>query len=129
SRYRTIPRYKVVGMQDSIMEQLWSTSHLSGGNAAYVEDLYDTYLHDPNSVPEAWREYFDQLPRVEGVVTQDVPHSVIREQFVQLAKTHSVTASPSVAATVSLEHERKQVKVLQLISSYRFRGHQHAKLD
>src|SRR5690606_2771826 len=82
-----------------------------------------------NGVPEAWREYFDQLPRVEGVVTQDVPHSVIREHFVQLAKTRSTTASPSAAASVSLEHERKQVKVLQLISSYRFRGHQHAKLD
>ena len=116
-------------MQDSIMEKLWSTSHLSGGNASYVEDLYDIYLHDPNAVPEQWREYFDKLPRIEGVVTQDTPHSVIREQFLQLAKSRSHSASPTVASSVSLEHERKQVKVLQLISSYRFRGHQQAKLD
>ncbi|MDO3388786.1 2-oxoglutarate dehydrogenase E1 component [Gilvimarinus sp. SDUM040013] len=116
-------------MQDSIMEQLWSTSHISGGNASYVEDLYDIYLHDPNGVPEQWRDYFDQLPRVEGVVSQDTPHSVIREQFIQLAKARSSAASPTVAGSISVEHERKQVKVLQLISSYRFRGHQKAQLD
>ena len=72
---------KVSGMQDSMMEQFWSTSHISGGNAAYVEELYDTYLHNPNAVPEEWRNYFDQLPRVNGVLTQDTPHSVIRAQF------------------------------------------------
>ncbi|MDO3382082.1 2-oxoglutarate dehydrogenase E1 component [Gilvimarinus algae] len=116
-------------MQDSLMEQLWSTSHISGGNASYVEDLYDIYLHDPNGVPEQWRDYFDQLPRIEGVVSQDTPHSVIREQFAQLAKTRSSAASPTLASSISLEHERKQVKVLQLISSYRFRGHQKAQLD
>ncbi|WP_027330810.1 2-oxoglutarate dehydrogenase E1 component [Marinimicrobium agarilyticum] len=116
-------------MQDSIMEHFWRTSHISGGNAAYVEALYDTYLHDPNAVPEQWRNYFEQLPRVDGVVTQDVPHSVIREQFQRLAKTRSINASPTVAGSVSVEHERKQVKVLQLISSYRFRGHQKAQLD
>ncbi|WP_041523052.1 2-oxoglutarate dehydrogenase E1 component [Gilvimarinus agarilyticus] len=116
-------------MQDSIMERLWSTSHISGGNASYVEDLYDTYLHDPNGVPEQWREYFDQLPRVEGVVSQDSPHSVIRQQFAQLAKSRSNSASPNAASAISIEHERKQVKVLQLISSYRFRGHQRAQLD
>ena len=117
-------------MQDSIMEQFWSTSHISGGNAAYVEELYDQYLHDANSVPEEWRNYFEQLPRVSGVVTQDTPHSVIRAQFEQLGKTRVRTiAAPAAAGSVSIEHERKQVKVLQLISSYRFRGHQKARLD
>jgi len=116
-------------MQDSIMEHFWRSSHISGGNAAYVEALYDTYLHDANAVPEEWRTYFEQLPRVNGVVTQDVPHSVVREQFSKMAKSRSASASSTVAGSVSLEHERKQVKVLQLISSYRFRGHQKAQLD
>src|SRR5690606_36623891 len=71
------------------------------------------------------------LPRVNGVVTQDTPHSVIRAQFEQLAKTRVrlAASAPAAAGSVSVEHERKQVKVLQLISSYRFRGHQKAKLD
>jgi 2-oxoglutarate dehydrogenase E1 component len=121
---------KVSGMQDSIMEQFWSTSHISGGNAAYVEELYDTYLHNPNAVPEEWRNYFDQLPRVNGVLTQDTPHSVIRAQFEQLGKSRVRTvAAAGAGGSVSAEHEQKQIKVLQLISSYRFRGHQKAQLD
>ena len=31
-------------MHESIMEQLWQTSHLQGGNLAYVEQLFETYL-------------------------------------------------------------------------------------
>ncbi|GAA6167240.1 2-oxoglutarate dehydrogenase E1 component [Sessilibacter corallicola] len=119
-------------MQDSIMEALWSTSHISGGNAAYVEEMYDTYLHDPNAIPEQWREYFDQLPRLQGVIGADTPHSVIREQFAQLAKDRvrdKGTLGASAGGAVSSEHESKQIKVVQLINSYRSRGHQIAKTD
>ncbi len=116
-------------MQDSIMEALWSTSHISGGNASYVEELYDTYLHDPNAVPDEWRNYFDQLPRVEGVVTQDTPHSIVREHFELLGKHRARPLVAPGSGSANIEHERKQVKVVQLISSYRFRGHQKAQLD
>ena len=116
-------------MQESIMELLWSTSHISGGNAAYVEELYDTYLHDPNAVPEEWRSYFDQLPRVNGVVTQDTPHSTIRQHFELLGKNRARPLAAPGSGGVDIEHETKQISVVQLISSYRFRGHKKAKLD
>ncbi|MBT3410203.1 MAG: hypothetical protein HN430_05870, partial [Halieaceae bacterium] len=51
-------------MQESSMELLWRSSHIAGGNATYVEDLYESYLKDPNGVPEQWRDYFDKLPLV-----------------------------------------------------------------
>jgi 2-oxoglutarate dehydrogenase E1 component len=114
-------------MQDTSMAQLWATSHISGGNAAYVEELYDAYLHNPNTIPEEWRNYFDQLPRVNGVLTQDVPHSVIRTQFEQLGKSRVRTVA--AVGAVGADHEQKQIKLMQLISSYRFRGHQKAQLD
>ena len=62
-------------MQESSMELLWQSSHIAGGNATYVEDLYESYLKDPNGVPEQWRDYFDKLPRVESrfVQIEDVP--------------------------------------------------------
>lgn len=115
-------------MQDSIMELLWSTSHISGGNASYVEDLYDQYLHDPNSIEEQWRDYFNQLPRVSHSVGQDTPHSVIREQFKNLAK-YRVRSAGSGDSQLGVEHERQQVKVTQLIQMYRSRGHRKAKID
>jgi 2-oxoglutarate dehydrogenase E1 component len=116
-------------MQESNMELLWRTSHLSGGNLVYVEHLYDSYLTDPNSVPEEWRSYFDQLPRVNGYSNKDVPHSTVREQFLHISKNKALTSSGTTPASAFSEHEQKQVKVLQLITAYRIRGHQTAKLD
>lgn len=116
-------------MQENNMELLWRTSHLSGGNLVYVEHLYDSYLSDPNSVPEEWRSYFDQLPRVNGYSNKDVPHSTVREQFLHISKNKTLSASGTAPASAVSEHEQKQVKVLQLITAYRIRGHQVAKLD
>tara|TARA_R110001592_G_scaffold59905_3_gene182046 strand:+ start:64538 stop:67387 length:2850 start_codon:yes stop_codon:yes gene_type:complete len=116
-------------MQESIMEQLWRTSHLSGGNLVYVEQLYDSYLTDPNSVSEEWRSYFDRLPRVNGHDKKDIPHSTIREQFLHLSKNKLINQNLATPAGATSEHEKKQVKVLQLINAYRIRGHQSASLD
>ncbi|WP_136067225.1 2-oxoglutarate dehydrogenase E1 component [Modicisalibacter radicis] len=113
-------------MQEGIMELMWRTSHVSGGNAHYVEALYEQYLVDPNAVPDEWRNYFDKLPRPEGSPSHDVPLSPIRDQFYQLAQSRRGTAP--VAAVDSGEN-KKQVKVLQLINAYRFRGHQKADID
>lgn len=115
-------------MQESPMERLWGTSHISGGNATYVEELYETYLIDPNAVPEEWRTYFEKLPVVEKS-SGEVPHSEIRQQFEELGKTKARHSLESVSTGVATEHERKQVRVLQLISAYRQRGHQKSHLD
>jgi len=114
-------------MQESVMQRMWESAHLSGGNAAYVEELYELYLHDPNAVPEEWRTYFQKLP-AEGSTATDVPHSAIRDHFVLLAKNQR-RAQPVSAGSVSSEHEKKQVEVLRLIQAFRMRGHQAAKLD
>ncbi|HVK98288.1 MAG TPA: thiamine pyrophosphate-dependent enzyme, partial [Dongiaceae bacterium] len=114
-------------MDEGLMYRQWSTSHLSGGNAAYIEELYESYLKDPNSVPEQWRDHFDKLPRVNGT-EQDIPHSTVREHFLYLAKNRH-RAQPLAVSSVSSEHEKKQVKVLQLITGYRVRGHQKSNLD
>lgn len=114
-------------MQESVMQRMWESAHLSGGNAAYVEELYELYLHDPNAVPEEWRTYFQKLP-TDGSGTTDVSHSTIRDHFVLLAK-NSRRAQPVSAGAVSSEHEKKQVEVLRLIQAYRVRGHQAAQLD
>ncbi|KRW59782.1 2-oxoglutarate dehydrogenase E1 component [Pseudomonas sp. TTU2014-080ASC] len=114
-------------MQESVMQRMWDSAYLSGGNAAYVEELYELYLHDPNAVPEEWRTYFQKLP-TDGSAATDVSHSTIRDHFVLLAKNQR-RAQPVSAGSVSSEHEKKQVEVLRLIQAYRMRGHQAAKLD
>ena len=44
---------------DSLIKQFKQTSQLAGGNAAFIEDLYEQYLVDPASVAPAWKAYFD----------------------------------------------------------------------
>jgi 2-oxoglutarate dehydrogenase E1 component len=114
-------------MQESVMQRMWDSAHLSGGNAAYVEELYELYLHDPNAVPEEWRTYFQKLP-TDGSAATDVSHSTVRDHFVLLAKNQR-RAQPVSAGSVSSEHEKKQVEVLRMIQAYRMRGHQAARLD
>ncbi|RLA47548.1 MAG: 2-oxoglutarate dehydrogenase E1 component [Gammaproteobacteria bacterium] len=116
-------------MQESIMEQFLRSSHLSGGNAAYVEGLYEDYLHDPNVIPEQWRAFFDSLPRTNGHAGADSSHDTIQAHFKLLGRRRSRPLPAPGSGGVNVEHERKQVKVLQLISSYRERGHQQANLD
>lgn len=95
---------------------------LSAENAAYIEELYEHYLTSPESVGSDWRTYFDQFPK------GDQPHSNVKEQFLLLAR-NSTRVQPMAQSSVSTEHERRQVGVLQLIAAYRNRGHQKAKLD
>lgn len=114
-------------MHESVMQRMWNSAHLSGGNAAYVEELYELFLHDPNAVPEEWRNYFQKLPS-GSTQSPDVSHATVREQFVLLAKNQR-RMQPVSAGTVSSEHEKKQVEVLRLIQAFRMRGHQASRLD
>lgn len=112
------------------MQALWDSAMLDAGSAAWLEGMYETFMRNPNEVDVQWRDFFATLPRVDGVVTE-VPHSEIRAYFRQLTeRSGGLQSAPAVsAANVNIEHERKQVKVLQFINAHRFRGHQVAYLD
>ena len=111
------------------MERLWQTSHISAGNSAYVEQVYEQFLADPASVSTEWREYFEQLPRVNGVNSPDIAHSEIIEYFELMGKSRSRPLVAAGSGASHVAHERKQVEVLQLVNAYRLSGHKKAKLD
>lgn len=110
------------------MQRMWRSAHISGGNAAYVEELYESYLLDPNTVSEEWRDYFSRLPQVADSQNPDVSHSAIRDIFLQLAR-HRPRPTSMGEGVVSSEHEQKQMLVLRLIYAYRVRGNQSANID
>ena len=115
-------------MPDQSMEMLRQSSHLAGGSD-YIEALYEQYLLDPNSITDDWREVFNKLAPVNDQVTRDVPHSVLRNQFLLLSKAKQKLTTATAPPSLSSEHERKQVHATQLARTYRVRGHQKAKLD
>ena len=65
-------------MQDGVMREWLETSHLAGGNVAYIEQMFEAYLDDPTAVSDEWRKVFDALPS-DGQVT-DTKMSDVREQ-------------------------------------------------
>ncbi|MGM0480487.1 MAG: 2-oxoglutarate dehydrogenase E1 component [Pseudomonadota bacterium] len=109
-------------MQEGVMREWLESSHLAGGNIAYIEQMFEAYLDDPTAVSDDWREIFDSLPSNDSAV--DVKLSEVRDEFRTLAKNKFKQSGASSAPA-----DEKQVKVLQLINAYRFRGHQHAELD
>ena len=107
------------------MKEWLESSHLAGANAGYIEDLYEAFLEDATLVSDEWRAVFTQLPTSETDGVEEVNHTQIRDYFRRAAKENRGGS----ASEIDPQTASKQVKVLQMINAYRFRGHQHANLD
>lgn len=77
-------------------------SYLSNGSAEYIEDQYQQYLNDAESVEAGWRSFF--------------------EGFEFARKNYNVDAEIS-------ENIEKEFKVVKLIEGYRTRGHLFTKTN
>ena len=95
-------------------------SCLYSGNAGFVEELYESYLDNPDAVEPQWRQYFDSLQA--PAAHKDIAHSAIRQTF----KDGAGRPAPPEATARAY---RKQTAVLQLINAYRFNGHRRSDLD
>jgi 2-oxoglutarate dehydrogenase E1 component len=109
----------------ALMKEFLGTSYLFGGNAPFIEELYEAWLENPESVAPEWRRWFEQIQQPGA---RDVAHEPIRQAFVKLAykRPDGNGHAPTVAVAAL---ERKQVSVLQLINAYRFLGLRHANVD
>ncbi len=103
-----------------IMKEWESTSSLFGANAPFIEELYETWLGNPDAVPAEWAGYFTEL-RGDA---KDVPHAPVVASFVELGKSRRVQGAMIDATTMA-----KQVLVLRMISKFRTLGFYHADLD
>ncbi|MDP4622313.1 MAG: 2-oxoglutarate dehydrogenase E1 component [Hydrogenophaga sp.] len=117
-------------MSETTVYQAYSgNTHLFGGNAPYVEEMYENYLANPGSVPDSWREYFDALqhvPAVDGTQAKDVPHLPVINAFAERAKSG---VTQVVKASENPEMGRKRTAVQQIVAAYRNVGQRWADLD
>jgi 2-oxoglutarate dehydrogenase E1 component len=104
------------------------TAFLYGGNAPFIESLYERYLDDPDSIDASWREFFDGL----GRETEDLFRRARRA--LEPREGDGATA-PAAAGVVSLDDERSKriirdhLRIIMLVRAYRVRGHLVAQLD
>ena len=113
----------------SVYQAYASNTYLFGGNAPYVEGMYENYLANPGSVPYSWRQYFDALqhvPAVDGSNAKDVPHQPVVNAFAERAKQGGTRV---VMASADAEMGRKRTAAQQLIAAYRNVGQRWANLD
>ena len=84
-------------------------SLLNGQNIAFLEDVFEQYQEDPNSVSAEWQTYFANLSS-ESVSNH----------------TNAITIS---TANMDAQMATKQGSVSRLISTYRAMGHKLAQVD
>ncbi len=104
-----------------------SESTPAGLNTAFIEEMYESYLRNPDSVSQDWVQLFESY---NGEVTQGLPPK-LGPSF----KPTSVFNPPGSRNGVSTLEEklernsRMQHKVDLLIRNYRVRGHLMACMD
>ena len=127
------------------MMQQSEYSFLSGPNAAFIVELYARYAEDPQSVEPGWRNYFASLGEEAAAALADLrgaSWAPRRAEFVvngggAPSPAHAGNGAPAALAEASvagsLEALRAaandSIRALQLIRSYRVRGHLEADLD
>ncbi len=104
-----------------LLKLFQDSSSLYGSNAGFVENLYERYLEDPDSVEPSWQEKFSEIHNGADFET---PHSPVIERFAQLALKSQGRLAKLQGFTE--ESVKKQSAVARLINHYRVRGHQIA---
>ena len=101
------------------MKELWGSSHISAGHAAYLEGLYETYLNNPEELSKEWLDFFTNLPKLPNS-NGEISHQKIINEFRNFSRNSDV---------LKKSVDERQGNVIRLIQSYRNRGHLKAKLD
>jgi 2-oxoglutarate dehydrogenase E1 component len=102
---------------------------LTGGNADFLEALYEQFLKDPTSVDERWRTYFERLGSPAAGAQ---PKAALQAALVERAhhpRPPAPLTAPAAALGEDAAHAAKQAAVSRLIQIWINRGHLLAGLD
>ncbi len=103
-------------------------------NLAYVEELYELYLRNPDALDESWREHFKRWAGSNGHTQSDVAISdtkTIRPTFTPRSLFNPAGGSLATGGDTrsQLDLQRLQHQVGKLVRLYRVRGHRAAAFD
>ncbi|MEM1391597.1 MAG: 2-oxoglutarate dehydrogenase E1 component, partial [Pseudomonadota bacterium] len=125
------------------------TEFLYGGSAVWIEQMQARYAENPNSVPESWRAFFQELgdgsadavrnadgaswgreswpksPSAEEIAAFDGNWTLLEPKLEKKIKAGAPAASEADIA----QAVQDSVRALMMIRAYRIRGHLQAQLD
>ncbi|HEY1431342.1 MAG TPA: 2-oxoglutarate dehydrogenase E1 component, partial [Stellaceae bacterium] len=103
------------------------TTFLTGANAGFIAELYTRFLENPDSVDESWRRFFSELDDGSTVLAELSGPSWGNRP--QRGGMNGAAAATAIGAEQLRQATTDSIRALQLIRSYRVRGHLEADLD
>ncbi len=98
-------------------------SYLFASNSALIEELYEKYLQDPNSVDASWAEFFKSMPNDQAIK----PKWYKGGSKIVGVKDDNAPAQAKKAIATGPDHFSSKVKLF--VKRYRETGHLAANLD
>ncbi|WP_288427720.1 2-oxoglutarate dehydrogenase E1 component [uncultured Spirosoma sp.] len=99
-------------------------SYIANSDVAYIDQLYQSYKKDPQSVDESWQQFFKGFDFSSTYA--DKPNGKTNGAAVNGSASAGTAAA---AKPVDATHAEKEVSVASLIKAYRSRGHLLAKTN
>ena len=100
---------------------------LFSAGSAYLEQVYEQYLRDPESLAPQWVAYFSDLVEVSGEALPVTHQSMLEKMRPQTsAAKRYFDDIPALSDRGDIEYPSRSI---YLIQAYRMHGHLHAQLD
>ena len=119
-----------------MFENIKTSSHLFGSNAAFIEELYQQYNSDPTSVDPEWHEYFKGLNDSSADIAKSTGGTSWKpsgNKIIGVGKTSAAGTKPAEGAqspsSNNLADVSLSINAVRLINAYRTYGHYEVKLD
>ena len=105
------------------------TAFLSKSNSAFIEEMYMKFVNDDPTLPESWRNYFNEIGEEFDVVVNEIngPSWSPSKKF-SINKNQKST-NGQLNELELMQSNANSIKAVAMIRSYRQRGHLIAKLD
>jgi len=107
-------------------------------NSTFIEELYERFLQNPQSVDESWRDYFREVTNGSGASAQkSASWAQVKSRVIGVAEEALATkggkGKPDSGAAISQEvlerYAHDSIRAMMMVRAYRVRGHLIANLD
>lgn len=116
-----------------------TTTPFFAGNATFIEELFERYLSDPQSVDDSWRDFFRDSTAGSGASQRNASWAKVKSQVIGAVDAEAVkpvagkdkkpAASGGLTADEAERFAHDSIRAIMMVRAYRVRGHLLANLD
>ena len=105
------------------------TAFLSKSNSAFIEEMYKKFVNNDPSLPDSWRNYFDEIGDELDVIVNEIngPSWSPGKKFTIQQAQEQNDKNGQLSVLELTRSNANSIKAVAMIRSYRQRGHLIAK--